>query len=195
MKFVCATTDGGIDNRPADAAIFSAVITDVDDLDFNRDHSPGEHRDARQSAICRIEREIAHLFSRQVRWFGWAQQHVCDDSLWLLRSTKKYSERALRMLIERDRPILDKGRNHNWFASIALFAGGGVRGGQIIGATDGTGGKVADPGWNKKRSIYTEDVTASMYSTLGMDCRAFEYLEPVSGTTLVDFGDITPLFD
>ena len=99
---------------------------------------------------------------------------------------------------------VNKGRDHNRFASSALFAGGGVKGGQIIGATDETGGKVADPGWNKKRSIYTEDVTATMYSALGIDWtkkitntpsgRAFEYLEPVSGTTFVDFGEITPLF-
>ena len=99
---------------------------------------------------------------------------------------------------------VNKGRDHNRFASTALFAGGGVKGGQIIGATDETGGKVADPGWNKKRSIYPEDVTATMYSALGIDWtkkitntpsgRAFEYLEPVSGTTFVDFGEITPLF-
>ena len=99
---------------------------------------------------------------------------------------------------------VNKGRDHNRFAGTALFAGGGVRGGQIIGATDETGGKVADPGWNKKRSIYTEDITATMYSALGIDWtkkitntpsgRAFEYLEPVSGTTFVDFGEITPLF-
>lgn len=99
---------------------------------------------------------------------------------------------------------VNKGRDHNRFASTALFAGGGVKGGQIIGATDETGGKVADPGWNKKRSIYTEDVTATIYSTLGIDWtkkitntpsgRAFEYLEPVSGTTFVDFGEIAPLF-
>jgi len=99
---------------------------------------------------------------------------------------------------------VNKGRDHNRFASTALFAGGGVKGGQIIGATDETGGKVADPGWNKKRSIYPEDVTARMYSALGIDWtkkitntpsgRAFEYLEPVSGTTFVNFGEITPLF-
>jgi uncharacterized protein (DUF1501 family) len=99
---------------------------------------------------------------------------------------------------------VNKGRDHNRFASTALFAGGGVKGGQIIGATDETGGKVADPGWDKERSIYTEDVTATMYSALGIDWtkkitdtpsgRAFEYLEPASGTTFVDFGEIGPLF-
>ena len=99
---------------------------------------------------------------------------------------------------------VNKGRDHHRFASTAVFAGGGVKGGRIIGATDATGGKVVDPGWNKKRSIYTEDIVATMYSTLGIDWskkitntpsgRAFEYLESVSGTTFLDVGEVEPLF-
>ncbi len=99
---------------------------------------------------------------------------------------------------------VNKGRDHLRFASTSLFAGGGVKGGQIIGATDDAGGKVIDPGWAKKRSIYTEDVAATIYSALGIDWtkkitntpsgRAFEYLEPVSGTTFLDVGDIEPLW-
>lgn len=99
---------------------------------------------------------------------------------------------------------VNKGRDHNRFASTTLFAGGGVKGGRIIGATDETGGKVADPGWSRKRSIYTEDVVATIYSALGIDWtkkitntpsgRAFEYLESVSGTTFVNFAEIDPLY-
>lgn len=99
---------------------------------------------------------------------------------------------------------VNKGRDHNRFASTTLFAGGGVKGARIIGATDETGGKVADPGWSRKRSIYTEDVVATIYSALGIDWtkkitdtpsgRAFEYLEPVSGTTFVQFAEIDPLY-
>jgi len=99
---------------------------------------------------------------------------------------------------------VNKGRDHHRFASTTLFAGGGVRGGRVIGATDETGAKVLDPGWGKKRSMYTEDVTATIYSALGIDWRrkitntpsgrAFEYLEPVSGTTFLDVGDIDTLF-
>jgi len=44
-----------------------------------------------------------------------------------------------------------------------------VKGGQIIGATDSTGGKVIDPGWTAGRSIYIEDIAATMYSALGID--------------------------
>ncbi len=63
---------------------------------------------------------------------------------------------------------------------------------------------MADPGWSKKRSIYTEDITATIYSALGIDWgkeitntpsgRTFEYIESVSGTTFLDVGDIEPLF-
>jgi uncharacterized protein (DUF1501 family) len=89
---------------------------------------------------------------------------------------------------------VNNGRDHNRFASTTLFAGGGVKG----------GGRVADPGWSRKRSIYTEDVVATIYSALGIDWtkkitntpsgRAFEYLESVSGTTFVNFAEIDPLY-
>jgi hypothetical protein len=99
---------------------------------------------------------------------------------------------------------VNKGRDHHRFASTSLFAGGGVKGGRIIGATDPTGAKVVDPGWNKKRSIYIEDIAATMYSAFGIDWskkitttpsgRDFEYIENVSGTTFLDVGEIQPLF-
>ncbi len=99
---------------------------------------------------------------------------------------------------------VNKGRDHWRNASSALFAGGGVQGGQIIGATDATGGKIIDPGGTEASEIYTEDVIATMYSTLGIDWkkkitntpsgRAFEYLESVSGTTFLDVDEIKPLF-
>ena len=99
---------------------------------------------------------------------------------------------------------VNQGRDHHRFASTSLFAGGGVKGGQIIGATDSTGGKVIDPGWSAGRSIYIEDIAATMYSALGIDWgkeithtpsgRAFEYLEPVSATTFLNVGEIKNLF-
>ena len=99
---------------------------------------------------------------------------------------------------------VNKGRDHHRFASTTLFAGGGVKGDRIIGATDPSGGKVVQSGWGKKRSIYIEDVVATMYSALGIDWskkitntpsgRAFEYLEPVSATTFLDVEEIEPLF-
>jgi len=99
---------------------------------------------------------------------------------------------------------VNSGRDHNRFASTALFAGAGVKGGQILGATDPKGERVIESGWGEKRSIYTEDVVATIYSQLGIDWtkkltntpsgRDFEYLEPMSGTEFMNFKEISPLF-
>ncbi|MBL8291206.1 MAG: DUF1501 domain-containing protein, partial [Bryobacterales bacterium] len=97
-----------------------------------------------------------------------------------------------------------KGRDHHRFAMSALFAGGGVQGGRIIGATDELGTKVVDPGWSAKRSAYPEDVASTIYSALGIDWtkklsntpsgRVFEYVEPQSGTNFFQPTPITELF-
>lgn len=99
---------------------------------------------------------------------------------------------------------VNKGRDHNRMAQTVLFAGAGVRGGRAFGVTDQNGVKVVNPEWNKKRSIYTEDIFATIYSQLGIDWgkkitntpsgRAFEYLEPVSATDFVDISEISTLF-
>ena len=47
--------------------------------------------------------------------------------------------------------------------------GGGVRGGQVIGATDAIGEQIVDPGWSQQRSIVVEDIAATIYSALGID--------------------------
>jgi hypothetical protein len=97
-----------------------------------------------------------------------------------------------------------KGRDHHRYAMFGLFAGGGVAGGRIIGETDGQGAKVVHSGWSKSRSIYPEDVAATIYSALGIDWtkkitntpsgRAFEYVEPQSGTDFLDVGEIAEIF-
>jgi hypothetical protein len=99
---------------------------------------------------------------------------------------------------------VNKGRDHNRFASASLFAGAGVKGGRALGATDPKGEKVTDPGWQLKRAIYTEDVVATIYSQMGIDWnkkitntpsgRDFDYLEPMSGTEFVAFTEISSLF-
>jgi uncharacterized protein (DUF1501 family) len=96
------------------------------------------------------------------------------------------------------------GRDHHRFANVMLFAGGGVRGDAILGATDAVGGKVVDPGWHGKRSVYPEDVVATIYSALGIDWtkrientpsgRAFYYVDGASGSTIIDPDEISELF-
>ncbi|MEX2263174.1 MAG: DUF1501 domain-containing protein [Bryobacteraceae bacterium] len=97
-----------------------------------------------------------------------------------------------------------KGRDHWPDVRAGLFAGAGVKGGRVIGATDEQGGKITRFEWHKNRPIYPEDVTATIYSVLGIDWtkriektpsgRAFEYVEPMSGTTHIGSTEIKELF-
>ena len=57
----------------------------------------------------------------------------------------------------------DAGRDHWAQVSPALLAGGGLRVGQVIGATDRLGGQVVS------RPVHFQDVLATLYQTLGID--------------------------
>lgn len=82
-----------------------------------------------------------------------------------------------------------------------LFAGGGVKGGKIIGATNASGSDTTDFGWSRKRYVKPEDVEATIYSALGINwttvrCddpfqRGFEYV-PFSEQNL--YGPIDELW-
>ncbi|MFN0107877.1 MAG: DUF1501 domain-containing protein [Blastocatellia bacterium] len=77
------------------------------------------------------------------------------------------------------------GRDH-YFQHFACFAGAGVSGGKIIGATNDTGASIIEPGWSANRAAQYEDVAATVYSALGIDYttikrddpfgRGFEYI-------------------
>ncbi|PYS25742.1 MAG: hypothetical protein DMG11_22245 [Acidobacteria bacterium] len=78
-----------------------------------------------------------------------------------------------------------KGRDH-YFVHFALFAGGGVRGGQVLGETGADGQHVELAGWSEDRPVLAEDIAATIYSALGIDYttvrrddplgRGFEYV-------------------
>ncbi len=97
-----------------------------------------------------------------------------------------------------------KGRDHYPNVNVGLFAGAGVMGGNVLGETDETAAKVINSGWHKERSMYPEDVLATMYSVMGIDWtkkitqtpsgRAFEYIENVTPKGLMDFEEIRELF-
>lgn len=55
------------------------------------------------------------------------------------------------------------GRDHWPPANFALFAGGGLKMGQVIGATDAQGAQVVGPGYN------AQNVLATIYRVLGID--------------------------
>jgi hypothetical protein len=63
-------------------------------------------------------------------------------------------------------PPWSGGRNHYGKALCAVLAGGGFKGGQVIGATTATGEEV------KERPVYPADLIASMYEMLGINPNA-----------------------
>ena len=78
------------------------------------------------------------------------------------------------------------GRDHHSYAMSVAMLGGGVKGNHIVGATDANGDRIVDPGWQRQRAIYPEDITATIYSALGINWtkrildtptgRIFEYI-------------------
>jgi hypothetical protein len=92
------------------------------------------------------------------------------------------------------------GRDHLPQQSI-MFAGAGVHGGKIIGATNAAGSDTTDFGWSRQRYVKPEDVEATIYSALGINwttvrCddpfhRGFEYV-PFSEENL--YGPIDELW-
>ncbi len=82
------------------------------------------------------------------------------------------------------------GRDHLTRMSIAL-AGGGVRGGTIIGQTDPTGATVAEYGWSANRDVRPEDLTATIYSALGIDYTTVRRDDPLGrGFEYVPFANL-----
>jgi hypothetical protein len=63
----------------------------------------------------------------------------------------------------------DAGRDHWPGCYTVVLAGGGVRGGQVIGASDPTGAYPAD------RPVTPADIHATVYSALGYDARNIHY--------------------
>ncbi len=83
------------------------------------------------------------------------------------------------------------GRDHYPYAWSALVAGAGIVHNQSFGATDADGRTITDPFWSTLRYITIQDLTATMYSALGIDWtkeiedtpsgRVYEYTPKVDG--------------
>lgn len=97
------------------------------------------------------------------------------------------------------------GRDHFLLQS-AVFAGAGIPGGRVIGATNSTGSAVTDFGWNGSggsgpRYVWPEDIEATIYSAMGIDWtkvrpddpfhRGFEYVPFASQGT---YGPVNELW-
>jgi hypothetical protein len=71
-----------------------------------------------------------------------------------------------------------QGRDH-WAQQFCFFAGGGIQGGTVIGATDALGRDTVDYGWSQKRYIYPEDIEATIYSAAGIDWTSVRHDDPL----------------
>ena len=71
------------------------------------------------------------------------------------------------------------GRDH-FLRMSYVFAGGGIRGGRVLGATNTAGDQVADYGWSGNRDVRPEDVTSTIYSALGIDYTTVRHDDPLN---------------
>jgi hypothetical protein len=71
------------------------------------------------------------------------------------------------------------GRDHFLRMSV-VFAGGGVRGGTVIGSTDSEGRNAAEFGWAGNRDVRPEDVTSTIYWSLGIDYTTVRHDDPLN---------------
>jgi len=71
------------------------------------------------------------------------------------------------------------GRDH-YLRMSYVFAGGGTRGGRVLGSTNATGDAVADYGWSANRDVRPEDVTSTIYSALGIDYTTIRHDDPLN---------------
>ena len=96
------------------------------------------------------------------------------------------------------------GRHHYNQVYIGLFAGGGVKGGRIIGRTDPAGERIVETGWGYSMQPKTENIVASVYSALGIDWlkevtntpskRVYRLVDPLGATEPCIADEIAPLF-
>ena len=99
---------------------------------------------------------------------------------------------------------LVEGRHHYNQVYIGLFAGGGVRGGQLIGRTDAAGEYALETGWKYGMQPKTENIVASVYSALGIDWlkevtntpskRVYRYIDQLGATEPCVPDEIEELF-
>ena len=76
-------------------------------------------------------------------------------------------------------PLTAAGGRDHWPQQFAFFAGGGIKGGTIVGQTDAQGRDTIDYGWSQKRYVYPEDIEATLYSAVGIDWTTVRHDDPL----------------
>ncbi len=96
------------------------------------------------------------------------------------------------------------GRDHYNKCFPAMFAGGGVKPGLILGKTDADGAKCLDTGWHRKEQPRIENILSTMYSALGIDWtkelrntpsgRTYPYVDPLGPAGYIPTDDIVSIY-
>ena len=126
--------------------------------------------------------------------------HLATD----LRSSGDLNNTLILMLGEFGRSPgelnVSGGRDHHKDAMSVAMLGGGVKGGRVLGATDPTGAAIVDYGWSQNRPVFIEDITATLYSALGIDWtkgitdtpsgRKYEYVQGSSDSQFTAINEV-----
>jgi uncharacterized protein (DUF1501 family) len=87
-------------------------------------------------------------------------------------------------------PVTAAGGRDHWLQQSVLFAGGGVKGGKVLGATDAAGSDTIDFGWSRQRYVKPEDVESTIYSAMGINWTTVRCDDPfMRGFEYVPFSD------
>ena len=96
------------------------------------------------------------------------------------------------------------GRDHHKHVFPAMFAGAGVKGGMVAGASDSDGRFCVDTGWKHKEQPRIENVVATMYSALGIDWskevhdtpskRAYVYVDPLGANGFIPTDELSAIY-
>jgi len=115
-----------------------------------------------------------------------AKGKILDDAVSTLISDLKasglYSSTLIVMAGEFGRtvgPLTGAAGRDHWPQQFAFFAGGGVKGGTIVGSTNASGSDTADYGWSQNRYVYPEDIEATIYSAVGIDWTTVRHDDPL----------------
>jgi len=76
-------------------------------------------------------------------------------------------------------PLTAAGGRDHFPQQFAFFAGGGTKGGTIVGKTNASGSDTVDFGWSQSRYVYAEDIEATIYSAVGIDWTTVRHDDPL----------------
>lgn len=96
------------------------------------------------------------------------------------------------------------GRDHHKYVFPAMFAGAGVKGGLVLGASDSDGRACVDTGWKHKVQPRIENVVSTIYSALGIDWakevrnlpsgRTYSYVDALGANGTIPTDDLTNIY-